>query len=303
MGKGPAHAVEPLGEVERRRPFLFPVKALSPVFRAKFIAALARARRCGTLHYLGQSAALADPGPWETLIATLWQHDWVVYAKPPFGGPQHVLKYLSRYTHRVAITNQRRLSVAHGVVRFAYRDSAAPNARTALSLPATEFLRRFPLHVVPKGFMRIRHYGITANRCREAKLARCRELLGTTAHPRPPLRRCRRAPTPLPRPRQTPLGAVPSAGHPCASSSSGRRSPTTAHDPACLPAASSLPSNDRRVRYAAVCPVYACVPCTDRRVTTCCTRGAPHPCHPTPPRPCQPTVFIAIRALSGIQPP
>jgi hypothetical protein len=175
----------PRGTKKRRRPFLFPVTALSRVFRGKFIAALQRARRQGTLRYLGQSAALAEPGPWEELRTALWKQDWVVYAKPPFGGPGHVLKYLSRYTHRVAIANQRLLSVANGVVRFEYHDYTDPDARKELPLPATEFLRRFLLHVVPKGFMRIRHYGITANACRHAKLARCRELLGTTA-PVPP---------------------------------------------------------------------------------------------------------------------
>lgn len=179
----------PTGTTKRRRPFLFDVTALARVFRGKFIAALRRARRRGTLRTLGQSAVLAEPGPWETLIATLWKDDWVVYAKPPFGGPEQVLKYLSRYTHRVAIANHRLLSVANGVVRFEYHDYADPHAHKELSLPATEFLRRFLLHVVPKGFMRIRHYGITANRRREEKLARCRELLGTTPAPpaAPPL--------------------------------------------------------------------------------------------------------------------
>jgi len=174
----------PTGKKKRRRPFLFPVTALSRVFRGKFIAGLQRARRQGTLRYLGQSAALADPGPWEELQTALWRPDWVVYAKAPFGGPAHVLKYLSRYTHRVAISNQRLLSVANGVVRFEYHDYAAAEARKELSLPATEFLRRFLLHVVPKGFMRIRHYGITANRRRKATLSRCRELLGHS-HPAP----------------------------------------------------------------------------------------------------------------------
>jgi hypothetical protein len=101
----------------------------------------------------------------------------VVYCKPPFGGPAQVLKYLSRYTHRVAISNHRILCVANGVVRFEYRDYADHNQRKQMSLPATEFLRRFLQHVVPKGFMRIRHYGITANCRRRHKLARCRELL------------------------------------------------------------------------------------------------------------------------------
>ena len=118
-------------------------------------------------------------------MTALWKQDWVVYVKPPFGGPALALKYLSRYTHRVAISNQRLLSVANGVVRFEYHAYADPDARKELPLPATEFLRRFLLHVVLKGFMRIRHYGITANARRQAKLARCRELLGTT--PAPPL--------------------------------------------------------------------------------------------------------------------
>ena len=168
----------PPGQTKRRRPFLFDVTALSRVFRGKFIAALRRARRRGTLRYLGQSAALADPGPWESLIATLWTPDWVVYAKAPFGGPEQVLKYLSRYTHRVAISNQRLLSIANGIVRFEYHDYAAADPRKELPLPALEFLRRFLLHVVPRGFMRIRHYGITANRRRQEKLRRSRELLG-----------------------------------------------------------------------------------------------------------------------------
>ena len=174
---GSAWVALPKGKKKRRRPFLFAVTALSRVFRGKFIAALERARRRGTLRTLGQSVALAAPGPWETLIATLWKDDWVVYAKAPFGGPEQVLKYLSRYTHRVAIAN--------GVVRFAYHDYAAPDQRKELPLPATEFLRRFLLHVVPKGFMRIRHSGITANCRRQQKLARCRELLGI-ATPAPP---------------------------------------------------------------------------------------------------------------------
>jgi hypothetical protein len=192
----------PPGQTKRRRPFLFDVTALSRVFRGKFIAALTRARRRRTLRYRGQSAALAEPGPWETLLATLWKDNWVVYAKPPFGGPEQVLKYLSRYTHRVAITNQRLLAVANGVVRFGYRDYADPDARKELPLPATEFLRRFLQHVLPKGFMRIRHYGITANRRRQEKLARCRELLGTPTPAAP-------AAAPLPADADSPQDATP----------------------------------------------------------------------------------------------
>lgn len=168
----------PKGKNKRRRPFLFHVEALAAVFRGKYIAALKRARNKGKLHFAGQSAALADPVHWEELLDSLAQRDWVVYCKPPFGGPAQVLKYLSRYTHRIAISNRRILSVAGGIVRFEYRDYADGYKRKVLPVAATEFLRRFLLHVVPRGFMRIRHYGITANSQRGRKLQRCRELFG-----------------------------------------------------------------------------------------------------------------------------
>jgi len=163
-----------------RRPFLFPVKALSKVFRGKFIAALERAHRLDQLRYLVHSAGLPSC---DNLIARLRQHHWVVYSKPPFGGPEQVLKYLSRYTHRVAISNRRILFVGDGLVRFEYRNYADHSRTKQMTLPAGEFLRRFLLHLVPKGFMRIRHYGITANCHRQRKLARCRELLGHTQPP------------------------------------------------------------------------------------------------------------------------
>ena len=171
------------------RGFLFPVHALSQVFRAKYLARLARAQRRGELRFAGQCAALAHTHNWQELISTLYRTDWVVYAKPPFGGPERVLKYLSRYTHRVAISNPRLLFVGAGSVRFRYKDSADHHASKQITLPAGEFLRRFLLHVLPRGFMRIRHYGILANRHREQKLARCRELLGvaTLAAPQTPL--------------------------------------------------------------------------------------------------------------------
>jgi hypothetical protein len=115
---------------------------------------------------------------WQALLDSLSRTEWVVYAKPPFGGPETVLKYLSRYTHRVAISNRRLLFVGEAVVRFRYRDYADHSHTKEMTLPAREFLRRFLLHVVPRGFMRIRHYGITANRHRARKLARARQLLG-----------------------------------------------------------------------------------------------------------------------------
>ena len=176
----------PSAKNKGRRPFLFPVRALSKVFRGKFIAALERARRCDQLRYLVHSTAPAGLTPWDNLIARLRRHSWVVYSKPPFGGPEQVLKYLSRYTHRVAICNRRILFVGDGLVRFEYRDYADHSRTKQLALPATEFLRRFLQHVVPKGFMRIRHYGITANCHRRQKLARCRELLGQAPRTAPP---------------------------------------------------------------------------------------------------------------------
>jgi hypothetical protein len=168
----------PKGKKKPRRPFLFHVGALSQVFRRKFIAALRRARSRGELGYAGESAPLADAVRWQALLGRLKRTEWVVYSKPPFGGPETVLKYLSRYTHRVAISNRRILCVGDAVVRFRYRDYAEQSRRKEITLPATEFLRRFLLHVLPPGFMRIRHYGITANCRRQEKLARSQELLG-----------------------------------------------------------------------------------------------------------------------------
>ncbi len=162
----------------RRRGFLFPVRAMSKLFRGKYLAALARGRRRGQLRFTGQCAELAAADGWQRLLTTLQQTPWVVYAKHPFGGPERVLKYLSRYTHRVAISNHRLSFIGDGVVRFAWKDYADHDAHKEMTLPAAEFLRRFLLHVLPRGFMRIRHYGILANRHRAQKLARCRELLG-----------------------------------------------------------------------------------------------------------------------------
>jgi len=169
----------------RRRPFLFAVKALSKMFRGKYLAALDRLRRTGALHFAGQSAPLSQSLPWQQLLTALRCRHWVVYAKPPFGGPERVLKYLSRYTHRVAIVNHRLLFVGDGIVRFTWKDYADHSAQKEMTLRAEEFLRRFLLHVVPRGFMRIRHYGLLANRHRAQKLARCRQLLGVGAIPPP----------------------------------------------------------------------------------------------------------------------
>jgi hypothetical protein len=163
------------------RRFLFAVKALGAVFRGKYLAGVERLRRQQRLTFAGESAALAEAEAWDSFRQHLYAKPWVVYAKPPWGSPEQVLKYLSRYTHRVAIANSRLVFVGEGVVRFRYTDYAAGGITTVMELQAEEFLRRFLLHVVPSGFVRIRHYGLLANRSRQAKLARARQLLAIVA--------------------------------------------------------------------------------------------------------------------------
>jgi len=167
--------------------FLFPVRALSKLFRGKFLAMLSRLRERGKLRFAASCKPLEPDAAWNALVAKLRGTKWVVYAKPPFAGPGQVLDYLSRYTHRIAISNERILSLDNGTVRFSYKDYACGNSRKIMELPALEFLRRFLLHIVPRGFVRVRHYGILANCHRAEKLARCRELLGQNLiSPSPP---------------------------------------------------------------------------------------------------------------------
>ena len=161
--------------------FLFPVRALARVFRGKYLQALHRAFTAGKLRFAGALAALADPAAFATWLRDLRQQDWVVYAKRPLAGPTQVLEYLGRYTHRVAISNERLVSHTDGVVRFRWRDYADGDRVKIMTLAAEEFIRRFLLHVVPGGFVRIRHFGFLANRTRRAKLARCRALLAQPA--------------------------------------------------------------------------------------------------------------------------
>jgi hypothetical protein len=169
--------------------FFLPVKVLSRLFRRKFVAGLRQMFDAGKLRCVDQ---LAQPCQFEKLLAELNRIEWVVYAKPPFGGPEQVLKYLARYTHRVAISNHRLLELKDGRVSFSYKDYAAGNVTKTMTLDAVEFTRRFLLHVLPSGFIRIRHYGWLANRCRRARLDLCRRLLaaafaqpltGATAQP------------------------------------------------------------------------------------------------------------------------
>ena len=163
--------------IRPRRGFLFPVKALSPVFRGKFLAGFKRALDDGRLRLEGPTLALSQPAPRREFFAQLRAQPWVVYAKAPFGGPQQVLDYLGRYTHRVALSNNRLMSVSDTEVRFRYKDYAHANARKVLALQPAEFIRRFLLHVLPAGFMRIRHYGLIANRAKKARLAAARAAL------------------------------------------------------------------------------------------------------------------------------
>jgi hypothetical protein len=157
--------------------FFLPVRVLSRLFRGKFLDLLGRAYDQGLLGFHGQQQHLADPRAFGTLKEGCWQKEWVVYAKPPFGGPEQVLKYLARYTHRVAISNGRLVKVADDRVFFRWKDYAQGNQHKVMALEAVEFIRRFLLHVVPSGFVRIRHYGLMGNRVRAANLARCRALL------------------------------------------------------------------------------------------------------------------------------
>jgi hypothetical protein len=145
------------------------------------LALLQQAYKKGELRCLGTIANLADPRQFHSLLRRLRSMEWVVYAKPPFGGPQHVLQYLARYTHRVAIANGRLLDLVNGQVRFRWRDSKHNNRSKVMNLDAVEFIRRFLLHALPPGFVKIRHFGLLANRNRRRALALCRLHLGATA--------------------------------------------------------------------------------------------------------------------------
>jgi Putative transposase/Transposase zinc-binding domain len=157
--------------------FLFPVRALSIVFRAKGLEALKGAFATGRLDFARETTVLGEPSAFCAFLAKLRAKDWVVYAKRPLGGPEEVLAYLGRYTHRIAIGNERLLGCENGEVRFRYRDYAHGNKVKVMRLPVEEFIRRFLLHVLPKGFQRIRHYGLLANRHRTEHLAACRAAL------------------------------------------------------------------------------------------------------------------------------
>lgn len=172
-GLSPSHTAW----VHSRNQFLLPVKVLSRLFRGKFLAFLRNAQRKGKLHLHGALAALGRGSGFDGLLNQAYACEWVVYTKAPFGGPEQVLRYLSRYTHRVAISNHRILSMAESSVTFRWKDYAHGNKNKVSTLAACEFLRRFFLHVLPRGFVRIRHFGFLANRHRKALLETCRNHL------------------------------------------------------------------------------------------------------------------------------
>ena len=159
--------------------FFLPVNVLARLFRRLFLQGLACAYDKGKLSFHGACAFLTKPTAFNRLLKSVRAREWWVYAKPPFGGPAQVLAYLGRYTHRVAISNQRLLSLQNGKVTFNWRDRRHGEVESTLTLSADEFIRRFLLHVLPRGFQRIRQFGLLANRRRD-ELARCRQLLGAT---------------------------------------------------------------------------------------------------------------------------
>ena len=187
----PAGALAPdrLRWIHARQGFLFPVKALSKVFRGKFIASLNQAFTDGRLQFHRTITPLGTPVGFGQLISRLWKKPWVVYAKRPLAGPNTVLDYLGRYIHRVAIANHRITRIHDGSVSFTYRDRTDGNQKKTLTLPAPEFIRRFLLHVLPKGYVRIRHFGFLASRAKGKELPRCRELLGMPPQTPPPAAR------------------------------------------------------------------------------------------------------------------
>jgi len=169
--------------VKSRSRFFLSIKVLRRVFRGKFVAGLKQAFQNRRLRFHGNLASLAQPKTFAAWLRSLFRNDWVVYAKRPFGGPEYVLQYLGRYTHRVAISNHRLLSFTQGKVTFRWRDSAHNNERKLMTLSLDEFLRRFLRHLLPKGFVRIRNFGFLANRRRATLLPLCFQLLGVAQKP------------------------------------------------------------------------------------------------------------------------
>jgi hypothetical protein len=177
--------------------FFLPIHVLRRVFRGKFVAGLKSAFERGQLHFSGALALLAQPKIFASWLRPLFRKDWIVYSKPPFGGPEYVFQYLGRYTHRVAISNHRLVSLAGDQVTFRWRDSAHHNEQKLMTVSLDEFLRRFLLHLLPKGFVRIRHFGFLANRRRSTLLPLCLQALDTVPPQTEPEAPTTQEPSPL----------------------------------------------------------------------------------------------------------
>ena len=161
-----------------RKGFFLPVRVISALFRGKFLDLLKGCFKRGELVFPGSLCHLKDPGSFETFRGHLYHKKWVVYCKPPFDGPKGVLQYLGRYTHRIAISNNRILTIRDGSVSFLWRDYANDNRQKAMTLKSGEFIRRLLLHVLPDRHVRIRHFGLLANRNRKNNISLCRKILG-----------------------------------------------------------------------------------------------------------------------------
>ena len=185
------HCVVPMGGlapdgtrwIHARPHFFLPIAVLRKLFRGKLVARLRAAFRAGRLDFPGTVAPLKPDVAFRAFLRSLYRQPWVVYAKPPFGSPGHVLHYLARYTHRVAISNHRILNVTDDAVSFRWKDYRHGSVMRTLTLPAEEFLRRFLTHVLPKRFVRIRYVGFLASRCRTTQLAQCRQTLAVAPAP------------------------------------------------------------------------------------------------------------------------
>ena len=163
-----------------KKGFFIPVKVLSRLFRGKFLAYLKDSYVDGKLKLCGSIKELGEKENFGVFLDSLYKREWIVYSKPSFKKPEHVLEYLGRYTHRVAITNNRILDIENGKVTFKYKDYKEDNKNKKVTLEAEEFIRRFMLHVLPPKFVKIRHYGILSNRSRKTKLKHCQELMGVS---------------------------------------------------------------------------------------------------------------------------
>ena len=183
------HCVVPMGGlapdgtrwIHARPRFFLPIPVLRKLFRGKLVAGVRDAFRDGRLDFPGTLEPLKPDAAFRTFLRSLYRQTWVVYAKPPFGSPTHVLQYLARYTHRVAISNHRLVDVTDDAVSFQWKDYRHGSQRRTLTLDVAEFLRRFLLHVLPKRFVRIRYFGFLASRCRTPQLAQCRQALAVAS--------------------------------------------------------------------------------------------------------------------------